>query len=253
MECVLLHTLHDGSKVLKIPVSTLLATAVWQGNRIISHDHVASIARSVKGNIQILDSGYRTVRIQDVDAAGKPITVRKIVDGQHRLEVLKQYFGDHSNIANPIGEYDVIVIEKDVNSELEIIEYFNTINAVNPIRWTDKNLVVNAYVKELEYAFNTVKVQLIRNKTGTKRPFLSVDKLRQTLLRQESRLQVNTSEIKEFVKRVKEWNGLQLAGADIRLLGMDANAADTKMWERCIEKKFMLAFDPKLEWIKALV
>ncbi len=88
---------------------------------------------------------------------------------------------------------------------------------------------------------------------GTKRPFLSVEKLRHALAVQEARLHTNTSEIKEFVTRVQEWNKLTLAGADIRLLGMDANAADTKMWERCIEKKFMLAYDPKLEWIADLL
>ena len=234
-----------------MPVSRLLEIPVWQGNRIISQAHVLTIARSVKdNNIKFLDSGYRIVRFQDTDAAGKPIMVRNIVDGQHRLEVLKKHINDPASF---VGEFDVLVTEKDVNSELEIIEHFNTINAVNPIKWTDKNLIVNAYIRELEFAFNTVKVQLIRNKMGTKRPFLSVEKLRHALAVQEARLHTNTSEIKEFVTRVQEWNKLTLAGADIRLLGMDANAADTKMWERCIEKKFMLAYDPKLEWIADLL
>ena len=44
----LLHTLNDGSKVLRIPVSTLLATPIWQGNRIINYGHVDTIARSIQ-------------------------------------------------------------------------------------------------------------------------------------------------------------------------------------------------------------
>jgi hypothetical protein len=250
MDTEVLHTLNDGSKVLRMPMSRLLEIPVWQGNRIISQAHVSAIARSVKDNIKFLDSGYRTVRYQDTDAAGKPVMVRNIVDGQHRMEVLRRHIND---LAGFVGDFDVLVTEKDVNSELEIIEHFNMINAVNPIKWTDKNLVINAYIAELEFAFNTVKVQLIRNKSGTKRPFLSVEKLRNALAAQEGRLHTNTGEIKEFVGRVQEWNRLQLAGADIRLLGMDRNAADSKMWERCIEKKFMLAYDPKLEWIADLL
>ena len=215
-----MHTLHDGSKVLKIPVSKLLAIPVWQGNRIINHVHVETIARSIKMDIRNLDFGYRTVRFLETDANGKEVDTRMIVDGQHRQEVLKQYFNNpFANLTNPVGDFDVIVIEKDVNSELEIIEYFNTINAVNPIVWSDKNLVVNAYLAELEYAFNSVKLSLIR-KGVTRRPFLSADKLRQVLIANEKKLYTRTSEIKNFVRRVQEWNRAQLAGADIKLLGM---------------------------------
>jgi hypothetical protein len=250
MEDELLHTLSDGSRVLRVPVGRLLGIPVWQGNRVINFDHVAAIAAKVGDNVRSLDFGYRTIRTIEHDASGKEIVVRQLVDGQHRQRVIADHFA--ADILGETGrDFKVIVIEKTVMSELEIIEYFNTINAVNPIQWSDKNLIINAYIAELEAAFNTPKRPVIR-KTNTRRPFLCVDKLRQVLKGEESRLQSSVEAIRAFVARVRDWNAKQLAGADIQLLGIK-DAAESMMFERAVEKKFMLGFDPKLRWIRELL
>jgi hypothetical protein len=250
MEDEILHTLSDGSRVLRVPVGRLLAIPVWQGNRVINFDHVAAIAAKVGDNVRSLDFGYRTIRTIEHDAGGKEIVVRQLVDGQHRQRVIAEHFATDI-LGETNRDFKVIVIEKTVMSELEIIEYFNTINAVNPIQWSDKNLIINAYIAELEAVFNTSKTPNIR-KTATRRPFLCVDKLRQALKAEEARLQSSVEAIRSFVGRVREWNTKQLVTADIQLLGIK-DASEQIMLQKAIEKRFMLGFDRKLRWIQELL
>ena len=249
-----LHILADGSRMLRVPVRILLNIPVWQGNRVVNFAHVEAIAAKVGSCIQQLDFGYRSVRALETDAAGKEIVVRQLVDGQHRQHVLRRYFEE-----NPMGnrEFKIILIEKPVVSELETIEYFNTINTVSPIKWSDKNLVVNAYLAELEAAFNTPKNLYIR-KINTRRPFVSADKLRQILQAEEGRLQTSVEAIRAFVGRVRAWNAEQLATAAATaavnqpmLEGKDST--EVAMLERAIEKKFMLGTDPKFRWVRTLL
>ncbi len=250
-DIIILDTLNDGSKLLKMPVSRLLKIPIWQGNRIINHDHVSMLAKSINNNIKLLDFGYRVVKFKDKDAGGKEIIIRQLVDGQHRHQVIKNNYDDIANWIPGMPEFNVFVLEKDVKSELEIIEYFNQINTVKPISWTDRNLVINAYIAEIESEFNKPKMDLIR-KGMTRRPYLSTDRLRQVLILHQDSLKTNVAAIKEFIVRIKEWNKKQIAVAEVRLASME-KGKESNLIEQCIEKKFILGLDLKLGWIAELL
>jgi hypothetical protein len=218
---------------------------VWKGNRIIDLEHVKQIKDSVGERVSQLDFGYRIVRFPSTDAAGRPLMVMNIVDGQHRHAVLKEYFAS----TMCAEDFDVVVIEKTVETESDIIEYFNTLNNVKPIIWTDTNLVVNMYVSALEAAFNKHKQVPIRP-GSTHRPYLSTEKLREALTPIASRLRIRKSFIDAWVERVVEYNLTRIKEADMACLSVKKSEGD--LIQRAAKLGFMLAIDPRLRWVSEL-
>lgn len=214
---------------------------MWQGNRIIDHSHVARIKVSLK-NIQNLDFGFRIVSYDEIDAGGNTIRHSCVVDGQHRHRVIYDHF--HENLCEP--DFPVIVIEKQVKNESEIIMYFKELNNQLPIQWkSDPQMVANEYIKALCIAFNVNKKEpMIRSKTTT-RPYLSVDRLREKLVL--SVLKESPEDIQDFVGRVIDWNRSELAGWAIK--AVEAKKVMADMMKKAAEKKFMLALDPGMPWI----
>lgn len=242
-----LHTLHDGSKVIVMSAKELVRIPIWQGNRAINLAHVEKIKRSVGDNIQRLDSVYRIVECTVEDAGGNRINELYIIDGQHRAQVLK----DHYNNSLCVPDFNVLVIQKKVDSELEIMNSFNTINCVNPIQWSDPNLVVNVYIAELVGIFNTKK-QIYLRQGATKRPYVSIEALRKVLLANANKLHENKEEATLFSRRVYEWNAKQIREADMLAIGQ-TKPADGDMLLKCAKAGCMLAFDLKLSWIPHLL
>lgn len=162
-----------------------------------------------------------------------------IVDGQHRARVLSEYYA-----ACPSeSEFPVIVLEKRVESEYDVISYFNAINNSKPIKYTDSNLVVNKYIQELEKVFNMKKQLAIRPK-ATCRPYLSADKLREQFTKYANHLSDSSVAAQEFATRVKEWNQKQL---------LAVSSSDPDCVQKAAKAEFMLAVDSRLRWIPELL
>ena len=192
-------------------------------------------------NIQNLDFGFRIVSYDEIDAGGNTIRHSCVVDGQHRHRVLYDHF--HENFCEP--DFPVIVLEKSVKNEAEIIVYFKELNNQLPIQWkSDPQMVANEYIKALSAAFNGKKEQMIRSKTTT-RPYLSVDRLREKLVLSD--LKESPEEIEAFVGRVVAWNQHEINEWAIKALQTKKVMAD--MMKKAADKKFMLALDPGMAWI----
>lgn len=201
--------------------------------------HVAALKAAIK-DVRHLDSGFRLLKYVEEDAEGRSIEQRYIVDGQHRLAVLRAYFEE--NLC--VEDFMVTATEAVVGSETEAIAYFNRINNVKPIHYKeDPVLIVNRYIAGLQMAFpGRKRVQLIKS-TGTHRPYLSVDRLREELLRVVDRL----PDVDSFVSGAVATNGRMLRDLEIGLAA--GISKEVKMAERCIELGFALAFD--LRWINS--
>jgi hypothetical protein len=245
-----LHTLNDGTTVRCMRASALLKIPVWKGNRIIDSAHVAAIAASIEGNVKRLDSGYHLVKCPVEDAGGATILSTYLIDGQHRHAVLHQAFDVMSDVERAMEDFDVLVFEHTVASEIEIIDAFNTLNSVKPIQWSEPVLVVNTYIELLEKEFNVGKSKMIRGGT-TRRPYLSVERLREALtdFALAGRLRPRRDAVARFVERVREWNTREVAGAGVAALGASGKDADRMLHAAGL--KFMLAYDPRLPWIAA--
>ena len=122
-----LYKLNDGSSMKLISAKELINVEVWKGNRVIDLKHVAKIQTKIGTDfekLKKLDNGYRIVSIEAKDATGEYVLEYYVVDGQHRLKVLQEFY--KSNLF--ADDFKIVVIEKRVKSETDIINYFNEIN-----------------------------------------------------------------------------------------------------------------------------
>jgi hypothetical protein len=220
----------------------LVAIPVWNGNRTIDHNHVETIKASLH-DIKALDFGFRIVTYMEDDAGGNRVKVSKIIDGQHRHKVLTDYFQENFCA----DDFQILVLEKPIDSESEIISDFRRLNTQLPIAWkSDPAMVANEYIKALEEKFNK-KEKFIRS-GATKRPYLSTDKIRERFLEIFKRLPASESPqaIKAFVQKVEAWNENQIKGSEFILL---QDRKDKDIIQKAADKKFMLAVNAKLSWI----
>jgi hypothetical protein len=244
-----LHSLHDGSQLKVISAKELISIPIWQGNRTIDLSHVAKIKSTIGLAIHKLDYGYRIVRCDEQDAAGKPIEQRYVIDGQHRHRVIIDYF--QTNLCE--NDFNVVVIETKVSSEAEIITHFKELNNQQPIQWkTDPNMLVNEYIKALEIEFNRKTKEVLIRPKATTRPYLSVEKLREELLMNHDRLKELPEQIKSFVTRVRHWNTAQVESAELVALHATKKGL-AEIIEKAASHQFMLAVNPKLTWIRELI
>lgn len=234
-----LHTLSDGSTIRLMGSRELIAIPVWKGNRVIDMMHVQNLKAAIGSNVKTLDFGYRIVTYNTSDATGRIIQESAIVDGQHRARVLAEHYASCPSDL----EFPVIVLEKRVESEYDVISYFNAINNSKPIKYTDSNLIVNKYIQELEKVFNVKKQLAIRPK-ATCRPYLSADKLREQFTKHVNHLSDSSAAAQQFALRVKEWNQKQL---------LAVSPTDSDIVQKAAKAEFMLAVDSRLRWIPELL
>lgn len=235
-----LHKYHDNSVLGTISVRALLAIPIWKGNRIIDMAHVRRIQESVK-DVRCLDSGYKIICYSEEDVAGRPVEQRYIVDGQHRLSVLRDYYT--TNLCE--ADFQCTATEVAVADEAAAIAYFNAINNTKPIHFKeDPTLIVNRYIQAFAATFVPVKRQALLRSTATHRPYLHVDRLREALLAVVDRLPA----VDRWTTKIREKNAAIVRELEL-LLACGGLIREKSIVERAVELGFGLAVDGKLRWV----
>lgn len=240
----LLHSYNDGSKLNKMSAKMLTLIPIWKGNRNIDPEHVKNIKDSIDYKAYLLDSGYKIIQYDEMDEKDRPIKKSYLIDGQHRISVVNDYF-EHVQDAK---DFIVTVTEIRVDSELEAIDYFNKINNVKPLQYQqDPNLLINKYIQKLILSYPT-KSNFLRNGV-TKRPYLSVDKFREALKKRFDKLKLISCE--KFVSECKLMNSKLLQ--ELEVLSLNEKDKEIKIINRIIELKFALAWDEKFLWLDKIL
>lgn len=238
----MISSLYDGSRLRTMGARELVEIPIWKGNRIIDMVHVQKIKDGIRGNVQKLDFSYRVARITETDAGGNPVTASYVIDGQHRHRVLCDHYKE--NLCEP--DFPVVVLEKDMKNEAEIISYFREVNCQKPIEWkSDPMVLANDYIAQLIAEFNFGAKKLIRQ-GSTHRPYLSVDALRDALFACKDMLK--ESGATSFVRQVLEHNANRLKRADMAVLG--AKKGEAEKIQKAADLRFMLAVDKNLPWVR---
>jgi len=220
---------------------------VWKGQRILNQAHADSIKEAIGPNVNRLDSGYTIIKYQEVEVDGCEIVVSYLIDGQHRASVLRDYYKDV--ICEP--GFQLTVTEKEVESESDAIDYFNTINNAKPQCWTDPTQIVNKYMMFLEKKFNTNRKCLLIRPGSTNRPYLSSEKLREVLKKNIQKTTKHTAkDVEDFVEKVDKLNKDMLRVFELETT--QEKVKDATMKERAITIKFALAYDTHLKWMQGL-
>lgn len=241
----ILHTYNDGSKLVRMSVHTLLSTPIWCGNRIIDMAHVQAIKDAIcitATSICALDSGYKLITFMEEDAAGKPIEVRRIIDGQHRIEVIRALL--------PLcDDFIITATVKHVESEADAVDYFNTINNSKPIQYEeDPKVVVQRYMKALDESFPK-KAKFFRE-AKTRRPYVQKSELIQVLVKYANQLRKHKPDV--FAKEVLAWNVKHLKELELEEL-MEGSVKDAGIKGHAVEIKFALGIDTHFKWIEQVL
>ena len=228
-----LHTYSDGSILRIMDASVLIHIPIWKGNRHLDPVHVKNIKESTKA--YLLDSGYKIIQYEE-DGIQKSY----LIDGQHRVSVIIDYFKtktiEDEYFEHPIKDFKVTVTEITVSSESDAIDYFNKINNVKPVQYQeDPNLIINTYIQGFEKRFPGM--------CKIKRPYLSTDKLRDTLTLHIDSLKKLS--IDDFIKECNRQNKIM-----IEHIKTIRRKKDENLIKRMIELDFALAWD--LKWIDSI-
>ena len=261
----LLHTYNDGSRLMLGTVYELMKIPNWDGNRIMDTDHARKLGGDIE-KLENLDRGYCVIVITEKDGAGKEITQRYTIDGQHRLDVLKKARDAAFYEAKDFQDFPVTYTEKDVDGDSEATEYFNQINNMKPMeqRMKEPKLLVGDFIGALEHDFDSLKKKSDKcfRQLKTTRPYIHNQLVREMLEANIER--VRRIKPTDFAKRVWDWNRSkidefkderikrrerELAGEDMTTT--KAVEEKNRKKERCIAVDFALAYDDELPWILA--
>lgn len=218
----------------------------WEGNRLINQNHVEEIKKSIPNNsIHLLEKTlFRVIGVVDEDDNELHWY---IFDGQHRSSVIKEYFTN-----NPFNDdFKILVMWKiyQQNETKDIHKDFLDANRTFPIQWTaDPVMMANSYITALLQKFEQpVKKgkkrgshEFIRE-GKTKKPFLSVDKLRDMIIRKYDKSGWNKT-AEEFAESAFAFNERMLEG-------ISTKDTKTPLEERILELGFALSIDEYFLWI----
>lgn len=197
--------LSDGSFLRMMSARDLSRLPIWSGNRIIDDIHRDTIHQQIGENVKSLDlKPYHIVTYsKDSDEGTHPVS--EIVDGQHRVSILKTYYSITTSSSNPFDpfnpeEFNVMVIEKYCQSENEIQDYFKILNHTKAIQWReDPRTASNPFILALLNHFNTPKKKIIRE-GKTRSPYVSLDTVREEAIKR--RVWTGTETPDEYAKRI---------------------------------------------------
>lgn len=214
---------------------------IWKGNRIVDEEHVKQLKSAIGTEVTRLDSGYRVIQYEEEDEKGGRVAKSYVVDGQHRIRVLSDYF----QRSHEHPDFIVTVTEMELASEASAIQYFNEINTVKPIQFEEEPMmIINRYVLGLSGVYPGI----IRPGV-TRRPFLSADKLRTILLPHVSALKRWT--VPSFTEACQKINQERLQQLREQLATIKEK--DKKMLTKTVELGFTLAWDERFRWIEVLL
>jgi hypothetical protein len=233
-------TSADGQDLGVSSARLISETAIWEGNRNIMEDHVKDIQQSLGEHVEYLNQTiFRVATVVTDDGRVR----NYVVDGQHRVKVLKEYFDTHP-IAN---DFDILVAVKKFDSEKEIIQHFQNLNRTRAIEWKeDPNIIANKYIEALLTEFQPpVKkngkpiIEFFRF-GRTRKPYISIELVRQTLISKYDGRWTMTPD--QFVEQVHHHN--------VKLYQkISEKAARSQVEQTMYELGFCLALDDKLHWI----
>ena len=244
----LLFTFTDDSSLYQISARSLSTIPVWEGNRTLDEEHVEELTRSIKNPHDI--QGPFTV-VEYPDDEGKPQL--KIIDGQHRREVLVRHFASPppGTETPPPSEFTVLVRLHKITDHAAAIALFQAINNAKPMVYKGsptERLHEFSEALRRHCVFDKGRsglVALIRP-SSTQRPFLNIEHLEEALKRYKihERIDLTPQGLIDHAMGMNEF----YASDPEAIPGRFTHASLTK----AAELGFYLGLDPTCAWLAPL-
>ena len=238
-----IFTYSDGSTLHRGPAKAFIERfPVWEANRTMDESHVADLEASIR-SVSDLQGPFSVIRYTDDDRHIQ----RRVIDGQHRQEVMRRYFAKNPDAA----DFDVLVRIYPITDHAAAIALFQTINRAKPMVYrgsTTERLheIVTALKRRyIGYKAGGAPIALIRPKCN--RPFLSIEALEEAVksYRIHERTDLTDDQI---VAHAEKMNSFYAEDTDRIQARCTANTL-----ERATEYGFYLGIDPACSWLLGLM
>jgi hypothetical protein len=233
-DCSVLRTASALHLATKVPV--------WEANRVLDSDHVTALESAIK-SIDHIQGPFTIIKYKN-DATNTEEW--RIIDGQHRQEVLRRYFERYP--ATP--DFQVLCRLYNTTDHASAIKIFQAINNVKPIvyRGSPEERLHDILIG-LKQFFVTNRggskvVPLIR--PGANRPFLNETHLIEAIKahRLHTRMEIIPQAV---IDHAATKNGEWCTTPAL------SNAVYTQnILDRATEYGFFLGLDPKCSWLTGL-
>jgi hypothetical protein len=232
----------DGSQLYKMSAKNFATRfPVWEANRTIDEAHVKDLEATIRTPTDI--QGPFSV-ITYTDEEGK--SHNRVIDGQHRQEVLRRYFEWESTAE----DFDILVRRYVIENLSDAVKIFQIINHAKPMVYKGST------TERLHEFVSALKRHYIRERAGapmvalirpnTVRPFLATETLEE-MLRVYKIHERDDLTVEQFIAHADAMNAYY--ATNIRSI----NGRFTKATlERAVEYNFYLGLDPKCSWLLAL-
>ena len=236
-----LFTYADGSNLYMVSARAFTSKfPVWEANRTMDEEHVSDLEAAIGAPTEI--QGPFSV-ITYPDEENKP--QNRVIDGQHRQEVLRRYFG-----RNPgSDDFEVLVRRYQIKDHAEAVVIFQKINHAKPMVYR------GSATERLHEFVSALKRHFIRERgsgvatmirPSCNRPFLSVEILEKALKGYGLPDRTDLTAV-QLVAHAEKMNSFYAENPD-RISGTPTRT----MYERAVEYEFFLGLDPKCPWLLEL-
>lgn len=233
----------DGSALYSTTAKWLVAQPVWEANRVMDVNHVRDLQTSIT-DIRSIQGPFAVVTLTD-ELSGQ--TTNRIVDGQHRQEVIRQFFA-----ANPEqADFSVLCRRYCITSHEQAITIFQQINHAKPMLYkgspTERlHEIVTALRREFVLEKNGGGAMTAMIRPNCNRPFLDTEYLESALKTYgiPDRLDISVQDVIVCARNANVWYSEDHA----RLTGRFTQAT----FDRAKDYQFFLGLDPRCPWLMKL-
>ena len=234
---------NDKSKLYRTSAKWLTMIPVWEANRVMDLQHVTDLESTITDPTTI--QGIFTVAEYKDTTTQPPQSIQKLIDGQHRQEVLRRYFQKSPDAE----DFSVLVRMYSVSTWEETVTLFQQINHAKPMQYRGSSTehlhdITNVLRKEFISERGNKPVYLIR--TNCVRPFLSVEHLQEAIKRYGLHERTDLP-VQKFVDYAKTMNAFFAEDFS----RVNARFSQTTL-ERATDYGFYLGLDPNCSWLLGL-
>jgi hypothetical protein len=237
-----LFTFTDGSSLYAMPAKNVIRIPVWEANRTLDETHLQELDRSIT-NVQDIQGPFSVVVYPE---EGTGTQVYRIIDGQHRQEILRR------RLTGTEDDFQVLCRRYEIATHDDAVGIFQRINHCKPMQYKGSTTErLHAIVAALRRRFVAERksghtlTALIR--PGCNRPFLNTEHLEDAVKRYGIHEREDLP-VQQIVEHAEQMNGFYALDPVANIPGK----ATQSMLSRATEYGFFLGLDPHCSWLAAL-
>jgi hypothetical protein len=239
-----LFTFADGKSALyTISARKLVAFPVWEANRVMDQAHVSALETAIQTPKEI--QGPFSVVTYVNEETGKE--ENRIIDGQHRQEVLRRYF----ERVSATEDFPVLCRRYRIANHDAAVAIFQQINHCKPMVYkgspTERLHEIVAALRRHFVVERKGGAATFLIREGCNRPALNVAHL-ETALKAYGIHERTDLTVQQIVDHAEKMNGMYAEDPQARV---PARATEN-IWNRAIEAGFYLGLDPHCGWLAEL-